>query len=185
MKKMFCILLVLTLLLAGCADAGQSEATTPATTEPAPVTTEVPTLPEITVPALDPVFGQGEGIELAFADPGAARISYTGNRSYVKYITSVQELPAEGQWQGYDEAFFEQYALVVVVETVTSGSVQLELERIDIVEGEARVSLKRTFSGDVGTTDMATWMLWARVEKGLDYTWTLTGTSRQPQGERY
>ena len=186
MKKMLCILLALMFLLCGCTGAAQSPETTAATQETEPVELEitVPTLaPNDQVPG--PVIGQVEGDELAFANPAVARVNYTGNRSYIKYVTSVQELPPEGQLQGYDDAFFEKYALLVVVETVSSGSVRLELERVTVSDGTATVRIKRTMSGEVGTTDMATWMLWAQVEKGLEYNWTLANSTNLPAGEKY
>jgi hypothetical protein len=39
--------------------------------------------------------------------------------------------------------------------------------------------------GDVATTDMATWMLWAEVDKGLDCEWTLANATELPAGELY
>lgn len=186
MKKILCALLALMFLLSGCAGSGQPDQTT------APA--QIMELPEVEFDTpvqenpgqpLNPIGGSLEGDQLAFANPAVSRVAYTGIRSYVKYITSPQELPNEGQWQGFDDAFFEKHALLVVVETVNSGSVRLELESITVADGVASVSIKRSLSGEVGTSDMATWMLWAQVEKGLDYTWTLANATELPQGEQY
>lgn len=179
MKKMFCMLLAAILLLTGCQTPVNETAAPDETT--APVQTQAPT----TVPAeTEPDVAAREG-ELAFANPGKTRIAYTGNRSYVKYVTSVEELPREEALALYDAEFFEDHALLIVVETVSSGSVQLEMESIEVSGDTASVSVKRSMSGDVGTTDMATWMLWAEVDKGLDYTWTLKNASQLPMGEKY
>lgn len=185
MKKMFCILLALMLLLAGCAEVEQPGETTAAPRETTqPEETTFPTLaPD--APVIGPILGDTEGEEAAFANPGKVRIEYQGNRSYVRYVTSVGELPPEGSWEGYDADYFQTRALLIVVETVASGSVQLELESIRISGGNASVSIKRSMSGDVGTSDMATWMLWAEVDKGLDFTWTLANASQLPAGEKY
>ena len=34
-------------------------------------------------------------------------------------------------------------------------------------------------------TDLATWMLWAEVEAGLELNWVLANASQLPQGEKY
>lgn len=181
MKKLICTVLALLLVLTGCKGAGTS-ATSPTDAQPqelsAPTQAASGLLPE-TVPA-----SLKEG-ELPFENAGKARLAYQGNRSYVRYVTKVEDLPPECSWEGYDEAYFETKALLIVVETVSSGSVQLELESIRISDGTASVSIKRTMSGDVGTADMATWLIWAEVEKGLECTWTLENASQLPEGEKY
>ena len=185
MKKMICALLVLMLVLTGCqAPAGE---TAPASeTAPAPETQETtfPTLPESGFHS-DPVLGALEGEELPFENAGKVRLTYEGNRSYVLYVTSVDQLPKEGSWTGYDESYFETKALLIVVETLNSGSVQVDLEAIRVNGDTAGVHISRTMAGEVGTTDMATWMLWAEVEAGLDLNWVLANASQLPQGEKY
>jgi hypothetical protein len=182
MKKMICKLLVALLLLTGCQTAAPAETTAPAETSPILIQ-EDSTVPIQTMPNL--VIGGVEGEELAFCNPGKVRIGYSGDRRSVMYITDLDQLPDEEALKGYDEAFFEKSALVIVVETVGSGSVQLELESVRISDGVATVTLSRTMPGEVGTSDMATWMLWAEVDKNLDYEWVLEGGSNQPQGEKY
>lgn len=193
MKKMICLLLVALLCLTGCqpGNPGQTTSAPTETTVALPVTetTAVTDAPEeTTAPAgpLEPVIGVTEpGESLPFANAGKLRLAYTGPRSYVKYITSLADLPGEEALQGYDEAFFENHALLIVVETLNSGSVQVEFDSVKVTGDTATVSLKRTMSGDVGTSDMATWLLWAEVEKNLDYTWILEGGSQTPAGEKY
>lgn len=186
MKKMICMLLAVLLLLTGCQTAVPAESTgAPETTVPE---TAAPTLGEQTVPIQtvpDMVIGSTEGEELAFRNPGKVRIDYTGSRSYVRYITSVDQLPDEEALKGYDEAFFEKSALVIVVETVGSGSVRLDMESIRVSDGVASVTLSRTMPGEEGTDDMATWLLWAEVDKDLDFEWVLEGGSNQTQDEKY
>lgn len=182
MKKILCILLC-ALLLTGCRSSGGEETSGTIETE-MPTIVLVPdaefTFPE--APAI-PTMPAAAGETLAFENPGKVRLSYTGNRSYVKYITSVEELPDEEALQGYDEAFFETKALILVVETVSSGSVRLEIESI-VTDGDtATVTLSRAMPGDVGTADMATWLLWAEVSRELDYNWILEGSAQRPAGE--
>lgn len=183
MKKMICILTVAMLLLSGCQSASQ-----PAETTEAPVETTIPAVQEVTVPTLpmNPVIGGTEpGDSLAFANPGKVRIQYTGPRSSVQYITSAEQLPDEEWFADYGEEFFRNRALLIIVETVNSGSVQLEVESIRVNGGTASVSVKRTMSGDVGTSDMATWMLWVELDQGLDYAWVLPNSTNLPEGEKY
>lgn len=182
MKKMICILTVLMLLLTGCQAAAQPAETTvaPRPTTAPEVETSVPTLP------MNPVIGATEpGDGIAFSNPGKARIAYTGPRSSVKYVTSVEQLPDEEWFKDYDEEFFKTKALLIVVETVNSGSVQLEIEAIRVSGDTASVEVKRTMSGDAGTTDMATWMLWVEVSNELDYDWVLPNSTNLPEGEKY
>jgi hypothetical protein len=42
-----------------------------------------------------------------------------------------------------------------------------------VQDGEAVVKLSRKMNGQMGTADMATWLLWATVDKGLGLTWKL------------
>ena len=188
MKKMICFILALMLVLAGCQASGGG--TTPPAQTDAPTEENqlhlatVPTLPEGTFNP-GPVMGGAAGNELPFENAGKVRLTYTDYRSYVRYVTSVDQLPAEGSWTGYDAAYFETKALLIVVETLGSGSVQLDLEAIRVDGGNASIHIKRTMSGEVGTDDMATWMLWAEVEKDLDYTWTLVNATQLPEGEKY
>lgn len=189
MKKTICMLLAALLLLTGC-QSSAPETTAPEGTDASQETTAAPTesaVPEVTMGETlpDMVIGGQEGESLWFQNPGKIRIDYTGDRRYVHYITSVDELPAEEGLEHYDEAFFEEYALVIVVETVGSGSLQLEIGSISVTGDTASVCLERTMPGDVGTTDMATWMLWAEVEKDLNYTWTLENASQMTEGEKY
>ena len=193
MKKFICLLLIAMVLLTACAPAGgeilPGETTLPqGVTQPGQPTEPSQTVPDMkeTQSSLKPLPGGEDGLALTFANPGKVRITYQGNPGYVRYITSPEELPEEAALAGYDEAFFEQHALLVVVETVTSGSIRLELGSIILLGDTARVSLNREMSGEVGTADMATWMLWAEVEKGLDYSWELEGEDeRFPGSSKY
>ena len=191
MKKITCLLLTLLLLLTGCRAGSGSETTdAPDQTTVAPTVTTVPPEtdpPEVTLPETEPPVTTLPPMEgsLGFANPGKVRIGYQGSRSYVRYITSADQLPDEEALAGYDAAFFAEHALLIVVETVSSGSMQLELSSVTVSGSEATVTLSREMPGDVGTADMATWLLWAEVEKGLNYTWTLEGREPQFGGESY
>lgn len=103
------------------------------------------------------------------------RIRYTENVSSVIYITSADQLPDYEELKEYDDAYFENHALVLVTETVSSGSVRVDIAGIQRSGGDAFVVLSRQgfASGVIGTSDMATWLLWAEVEAGLDCRWTV------------
>ena len=189
MKKMFCVMLAMLLLLTGCQAAGgettpSTGATQPSTAASQSVETTVPTLPEGTFNP-GPVIGGLEGDELPFENAGKARLKYEGNHSYVRYVTKVEDLPPECSWEGYDEAYFETRALLIVVETLNSGSIEVELEAIRLDGDTASVHIKRTLNGEVGTSDMATWLIWAEVSREYDYNWVLANASQLPAGEKY
>lgn len=159
MKRLTCLILCL-MLLCGCQSAD------PVTDE-----TEKPTahlgateiqIPDVTIPKI-------EQETVTLDGTGCVRIPYQGNVSSVRYVTSVEELPDNEALAAYDEAFFEAKALVVVKESVSSGSVQVGIASIE----NGVVTLSHEMPGDAGTADMATWLLWAEVEKDLDCSWSV------------
>lgn len=146
MKKL-CFLLLLLLTLTACQSVPQEETTT------APTVTE-------TVP---PTLGQ----------TGKCRVAYRGSVSAVKYVTSPDQLPDVEDLQEYDAEWFRDHALILVTETVPSGSIQVAIESVSIDGDTATVTLSHTMEGDAGTMDMAAWLLWAEVEPNLTCTWTI------------
>ena len=164
MKKMLCLILAL-VLLCGC----QSTNVDPKEPRPEGNTenhgTEKETQdPGVTVPENEQQITGGNTVH-----DGCVRVEYTGNISAVCYITSADQLPDHEALAGYDAAYFENKALVLVKETVTSGSVKVGIASIE----DGVVTLSHELSGQFGTTDMATWMLWAEVEAGLEYDWSV------------
>ena len=177
MKRMLCIVLTLALLLCGC----QSAATTPGETEgQTEDMTENETEMEFTemeTPgATLPIVEQETGESISFGETGCVRVTYNSNTSSVRYITSVEQLPDHEALAAYDEAYFAEKALIVVYETVSSGSVKVGIESIE----NGVVTLFHDLPGDVGTADMATWLLWAEVDAGLDYEWTVANPAVEP-----
>lgn len=178
MKRMLCMIVCLAVLLCGCAGAdltaadprGQNGAVTEEVTEPATESVVDATVledPVVTLPMEPP---ETEGGESIVPDKtGCVRVQYSQNVSSVRYITSVEALPDNEALAAYDAAYFEKNALVVVMETVSSGSVNVGIASIE----NGVVTLSHELPGDVGTADMATWLLWAEVEAGLDYTWSV------------
>lgn len=185
MKKTIAILLAALLLLTGCQGAVNETTSVPETTETSPEMTVPETMTLPTIPTSDSISGTPEGEKISFANTGKTRIAYTGPRSFVMYVTSVEKLPDQEALKDYDEAFFAEHALLVVVETVTSGSVQLELGSIYREGDIAMVKLNRTMPGEVGTSDMATWLLWAEVSRDLDCSWFLDSGAKEPQSSKY
>lgn len=108
---------------------------------------------------------------LQLGDSGKARLPYDGNRSGVIYVTSASQLPDLKEMAGYDDAYFEDHGLVLVTETVKSGSVQVGINSITVKDGVASVELSRQSQGDFSTTDMATWLVWAEVDGNLNCCW--------------
>ncbi len=110
---------------------------------------------------------------VSFKECGRMRLTYTGGRHSVSYVDSPEELPYDLRTEGYDEDFFSEHALLVVVETVNSGSVRIGIESAVREDDTVAVTLSHEVP-EYGTDDMATWMLWAEVESGLgDCEWEL------------
>ena len=97
-------------------------------------------------------------------------------------VTRVEDLPAYEALDGYRNAeYFATKALLVVVDTVTSGSVKVSIDSV----GNGTVTLAKEMSGDVGTADMATWLLWAEVDQGLTENWSITNPGVQSNLSKY
>ena len=192
MKKLICLVLSLLLLLTGCRSAG-SAADTGATQ---PVGSEVSTTPstepsettENTQPTDESTVALPGNDAVTMGQTGKLRIAYTGNRSGVRYVTDPSQLPDYPELAGYDEAFFREHGLLLVTETVTSGSVGVDILSIVVENGMAVVTLDHQIPSGLGTADMATWLMWVEVDAGLDLTWVLANPALKPdnqQNERY
>ena len=194
MKRYLWIALIGCMVLMGC-QQGIDESTEPEMSTPE-VTTEMETDGEdvkesesadvtVEVPGTlewgPPLFATGEqetlsGEAVEIYAQGMARITYVGNQNYVRYITSPDALAHYGidGLKQYDESFFEKKALVLVCETVNSGSVRVSIDQIIGQDTQMTVLLSREMPGDAGTADMATWLIWAEVDAGWDeYSWVL------------
>lgn len=124
--------------------------------------------------------------ELSMIEQGSFRLTYDGNQSSVVYVTKAKQLENYIQ-QGaeelsrYDDAYFAKKALVLVVDTVKSGSVKVQIESITVTGEEALVTLSRR-SPQYGTNDMATWLLWCEAEQGLSQlAWSVTNPACDSQ----
>lgn len=143
---------------------GTVTAGTAATTLPKDGAAVPPTSGFATQPAAD-----------ASIEGGKLRLEYTGSRSSLTYVNSVDQLPDYAELAGHDAAFFEKHALLLVVDTESSGSIQVGFASIDPSTGT--VTLSREMNGDVGTMDMATWLLWAVIDRDDSISWSVENPS--------
>lgn len=152
---------------------GSAAATTPTepnTHETIPSAGETPIDPAV---PMTPQPGEDDSQELEIHATGKKRINYTVNISSVRYVTSPLALPDHPELAGYDDAWFRDHALVLVYETVASGTVEVDISRILVGDDTAEVELSHESKGGLGTADMTTWILWAEVDAGLAYTWSV------------
>lgn len=154
LKRMFALILVLCLCLAGCS------AKTPTTTN-------------TTHPSLgDETHGKPDiGIDVNFKLLGSVALNHTVNISQAKYITSASQLPKNEELSKYDDQWFQDHALLVIHESVSSGNVKVDVEKIKLDGTTANITLEHTPNGALGSGIKVTWLLWLEVEKGLSYTW--------------
>jgi hypothetical protein len=117
-------------------------------------------------------------------ETGRIRVTYKGNLCSVQYVTSVDQLPDYPELRAYDDAYFQNHALLLVYETVTSGSVEVGIQDIRLEGTRGLVQLSHEMQGDAGTAVMTTWLVWAEVEAGLDYTWIVENPMVEPQVKR-
>lgn len=140
----------------------------------------------VELPELPGTPGAAQGEPVSIGGTGKVRIDYTGSPSIVRYVTSPAELPDCEALADYDEAWFQDHALVLVTETVGSGSVKVEIASITLAEGAASVELSHEMSGDAGTADIAAWLLWAEVAPGLEeLTWTVANPALSSETAAY
>lgn len=112
--------------------------------------------------------------EIAVKNEGKKRITYTGNRSSVIYVTSASALPDYEELKQYDEDYFKDHALLLVTETVNSGSIDVGIQSVFVKGSVGTVTLSHEapdLNDAAVTTDMATWLMWTEVEQGLDCQW--------------
>lgn len=173
------LLLILCLALSACRSSTASIPSAPEADSTSAPATEFPLRP--TVPKqelqLDPAPGQPP------ENTGATRVQYTGNRASIQYITAASQLPDQEALAKYDDAYFQEHALILILETVNSGSATVGIAAIDIDGSNATVTLSHEADFEVGTTVMTTWLLWAEVDAGLDCSWTVANHALKPDGE--
>ena len=71
-----------------------------------------------------------------------------------------------------------------MTQSVSSGSVDVSIKAIQKTETGYGVVLSYGDSrkDQVGTNDMATWLLWAETEQGQDGTWEIVNPALTPEG---
>lgn len=126
--------------------------------------------------------------EISVSAQGKKRITYMGRRNSVIYVTSVDALPDYEELKQYDEAYFKEHALLLVTETVNSGSIDVSIQSVRVGRSVGTVTLSRVAPDPkdaASTTDMATWLLWAEVDQGLDCQWTVANPAMKSNTEAY
>lgn len=185
-RKWLALLACAAILCAAAAGCAKRETDVPH--DPSPVVTD-PDEGEpgsgVVRPGEDSVNAAGEPVKID--DVGKVRISYTGNRSSVVYVTSASQLPDQEELKKYDDAYFEEHALVLVTETMTSGSVEVGIASVNVSGGVGTVTLYHgePEQGTYNTSDMATWLLWAEVEPGLDCRWVVANPAVEPDTQTH
>ncbi len=114
---------------------------------------------------------------------GAVRIPARGIVNSVLYVTDASQLPDNEALKKYDDAYFQDHALVLIIETVGSGSTQVGIASIDMEDSTATVTLYHRLPGDVATDDIAAWLLWAEVDAGLSCNWVVANHAMKPSAE--
>lgn len=171
-KTFYALVLLLSLVLTGCvripADTPTLDAAPPQTAATDPRPTQV-----TGEHLLQPTHPKPLGDSLTLGQTGAARVSTSVIISSVRYITSADQLPDNEALAQYDAAYFETGALVLIMETVNSGSVRVDIDTVTVADGIASVQLLHAPQGDLGVPAMTTWMLWAEVPPELDLKWVV------------
>lgn len=154
-------------LATGCGTTKQEESSMPLTSPSAAVSQK---------PTQSGFAGGGTGAvgsdTVTLESPQKLRITYQqGTPNSITCVSSAEQLKAYGLYgsetlAAYDDSFFDSKALVLVKYTVNSGSTQLSLGSATQVSNMVSVHVDAQSSG-MGTADMATWLLWAEVDKSL------------------
>ena len=185
--RYFVFLLCICFLLSGCRSSGETVAMpTETKTSETAETIGITLVPSEEVEATIPKGGLSEpdGISTGFENGGSLRIAYNGNISSVRYVTSVSQLPAYPELQKYDEDYFREHGLLLVMETVSYGNSAVEIQNIRLEGETGYVTLSHVSPGDVATTVMTTWLIWAEVEQGLPEIWMVENPALPSHAER-
>ena len=153
-KRIFALILVLCLCLAGC---NGIVSTTTDTTHPS-LDDETHGKPDI-------------GIDVNFEVLGSTAMHHSVNICKARYITSASALPDREELREYDDVWFESHGLLLIYESVSSGNVKVGVEKIKLDGTTANITLTHTPDGTIGSGVKVTWLLWLEVDKGLEYTW--------------
>lgn len=178
-KKCLIPICMVACLLAGCGLLREEE-TQPSKIADSMESTMQPDLEDVVIggdTSGDPVGEEAQGKE---------RLTYGGVESAVRYVTSADQLPDCEALQKYDDAYFETHALILVTQSLTSGSVDVSIKAIQKTETGYGVVLSygESQKDQAGTADMATWLLWAETEQGLEGTWEIVNPALTPEGEK-
>ncbi len=187
MKQVWNVLIVLictTLLLNGCRASQQNAVDPGAEGESTTETQGQDPTETVTLPDGALIIPNGQS-DLPLVNQGKARLGYTGIAGTVRYITSPEQILQYEALRQYDAAFFREHALILVIETVTSGNTDIEISGVLLDGKTATVKLYHRNSSDASTMVMTTWLLWAEVDAGLDYVWHLENPAISPDVEKY
>lgn len=142
-----------------------------------PTTPENNTKPNKEVPMInlypivtDPYNTLSKDNLIKFSDGGIARITYDYNRSEAKVITNIQDLSPYNEIKElvkYDEDYFNTSSLLLIAQTTNSGSIGVSVEAIAAIDKVLKIKLGYTVP-EIGTADMATWLLWVELDKNYD-----------------
>lgn len=69
--------------------------------------------------------------------------------------------------EGYDDAFFENNYLLMIYVTSGSGSLRYGVSGVSIENGELCVHVKLTNNPEIGTCDMAGWLIAVEAEDSI------------------
>ena len=177
-RKLVIPLCLAALVLAGCGLPRQEDETRLPTAWNPGETTVQPDFGDVVIGDDTP----GDPVEVQ----GKERLTYEGVESAVRYVTSPDRLPDCEALEKYDEAYFADHALILVTQSVSSGSVEVSIKAIQETETGCGVVLPYGGPGkdQAGTADMATWLLWAQTEQGLEGTWEIVNPALTPEGEK-
>lgn len=107
---------------------------------------------------------------IKFSDGSIARITYDYNRSEAKVITNIHDLSPYNEIKElvkYDEDYFNTSSLLLITQTTNSGSIGVSIEAIAAIDKVLKIKLGYTVP-EIGTADMATWLLWVELDKNYD-----------------
>ena len=153
MKKLFMVLLA-ALLLAGCAKPGATVKPTADTVQPTEQFFERSIVWSAQYVRTDRYIQDAQYPDVLVLDSVAALTAY---EEYDRLKDSCA---------GYDEAFFEEYFLVMVLVEEPSGSNSHEVLKVEQADDKTAISIKRNIA-QVGTCDMARWHIIVQLKRDV------------------
>lgn len=98
------------------------------------------------------------------------KLTYDRNRSEGRILSTLSDLEPYltlADFSSYTETYFKEKSLLLITQSVKSGSISVSVDTVTQDKGQLNVTLSYN-SPQTLTWDMTTWLLWVEIDKTSD-----------------